>query len=186
MTNFTNLAIAVVLSMLTAGMTFADPDHSQEDDSENSTTASPIREGQNDMMQGMKRMRGGMMGNMGMMGAGGMPGMNMMDMDLMHMMMGKKMMGMPSAEKLRGTLQTRFEEFDADSNNMLSIEEFETLHNAMVREMMVDRFQHLDADGDGQITSDEMGALSKRLEMCPMMSGMGGMMNSGQDSEQNN
>ena len=181
MFKFSSLPIAIVLSILTTGIAQSDPDHSQEADSENASTVSPMESGQHDNMQKMMRMRGGKMsdamgmGQMGMMG--GMPGMDMMDMDMMLMMMGKNMMGMPSAEKLRSTLQTRFEEFDTDSNGMLSIEEFEALHNTMTREMMMERFEHLDTDGDGQITSEEMGELTRRLEMCPMMSGAGGMMN---------
>ena len=181
MLKFSNLAIAIVLSILVTGIAQSDPDPSQEADSEDASTVSSVGNGQHDKMQKMMRMRGGKMGDatgMGQMGMmDGMPGMDMMDMDMMLMMMGKNMMGMPSAGKLRSTLQTRFEEFDADSNGMLSIEEFEALHNTMTREMMVERFEHLDTDGDGQITSDEMGELTKRLEMCPMMSGAGGMMN---------
>lgn len=180
MFKFSILTIAIALSMLVSGIALSDPDHGQEADSPDASTVVPMEKGRLDKMQKMMRMRGGMMsgapgmGQMGMMD--GMPGMDMMDMDMMLMMMGNNMMGMPSAEKLRSTLQTRFEEFDTDSNGMLSIEEFEALHNTMTHEMMMERFEHLDADGDGQITSDEMGALSKRLEMCPMMSGAAGMM----------
>ena len=162
-----NFTIAIVLSVLTTGIALSDPDHSQEANSQDALTVSPMENGQHNKMQKM----------MGMMGSGGMPGMDMIDMGMMFMMMGKDMTGMPSAEKLRSTLQARFEEFDANGNGMLSIEEFEALHNSMTREMMVERFEHLDVDGDSSITSAEMGELSKRLEMCPMMSGAGSMMN---------
>lgn len=79
-------------------------------------------------------------------------------------------------------MQAKLTEYDSDGDGTLSIFEFETLHSAMIREKMVDKFQHLDADGDGVITSDEMTAPAKKLErMQKMHSGMGKMQ--GQPSQ---
>ncbi len=61
-------------------------------------------------------------------------------------------------EEASAQLQAMLKQYDADTSGTLSISEYEALHSAMIREMMVDRFQHLDADGDGQITAEEMNA----------------------------
>ncbi|RKF12312.1 calcium-binding protein [Roseovarius spongiae] len=115
------------------------------------------------MMKKMHRMHGGMMGDKG------------------HGMMGGAMMQMFDAdgdgtmtpEELRTGLQAKLTEYDSDGDGALSIEEFEALHSAMVREIMVDRFQHLDADGDGSITAEEMTAPADKMErMQKMRDGM--------------
>ena len=100
---------------------------------------------------GQKNAQGMMQGG----GAGMMEGMSgMMDMmKRMHENM-KQMMdadgdGKVTPEEMRTQMQAKLTENDADGDGSLSINEFETLHSAMMREMMVDRFQHLDADGDG-------------------------------------
>ncbi len=90
----------------------------------------------------------GMMGNMG----------GMMDGD-----------GTTTPEEMRTQLQAKLSEFDSDGDGNLSITEFEALHSAMIREMMVDRFQHLDADGDGAVTPEEMAAPADRMERMQMM-----------------
>ena len=96
---------------------------------------------------------------MGFMGGPGMGGMSMMDRDMMQMMMGPDMMdGMPGQ-----MMQSRLEEYDADGDGDLSLDEFAAWHAAILRETMVDRFQHLDADGDGAITPAEMNALAGRM-----------------------
>jgi len=90
-------------------------------------------------------------------------------------------------------MQAKLTEYDSDGDGTLSIAEFETLHSAMIREKMVDKFQQLDADGDGAITSDEMIAPAKKMErMQKMRSGMMGQMQGqpgdgqGMGSEMNN
>ena len=103
------------------------------------------------MMDMMKRMHGNMMG-------GGM--MQMFDTD------GD---GTTTPEEMRTRLQAKLSEFDSDGDGNLSITEFEALHSAMIREMMVDRFQHLDADGDGAVTPEEMAAPADRMERMQMM-----------------
>ena len=120
----------------------------------------------------------GMMGNMG-----GMMDMmarmhgNMMGGDMMGAGMGGGMMqmfdadgdGTTTPDEMRTQLQTKLTEYDSDGDGSLSIAEFEALHSAMIREMMVDRFQHLDADGDGAVTPEEMAAPADRMERMQNM-----------------
>lgn len=132
------------------------------------------------MMQMMMGMNSGMMGSGGMMGAGGMPGMALMDRDMMSMMTGEGMTGGMPDQNFDAMMQSRLQEFDGNSDNVLDIDEFEAWHSANMRERMVDRFQHLDADGDGQITGAEMGVAGMRMGAMGAMgtgtgpSGMGG------------
>ena len=116
------------------------------------------------MMDMMKRMHGNMMGagmGSGMMGLGMGGGMmQMFDTD------GD---GITTPEEMRMQLQAKLSEFDSDGDGSLSITEFEALHSAMIRELMVDRFQHLDADGDGAVTPEEMAALADGMERMQMM-----------------
>ncbi|MFD1157661.1 EF-hand domain-containing protein [Roseovarius aestuarii] len=64
--------------------------------------------------------------------------------------------GTVTPEEASAQLQAKLKQYDADASGTLSISEYEALHSAMIREMMVDRFQHLDADGNGQVTPEEM------------------------------
>ena len=100
----------------------------------------------------MARMMGGGCPMMGMMGRG------MMDRDMMGMMMPD---GNP--ENMAPHMAVKMQEFDADSDGALTLEEFEALHTNAVRDRMVDRFQHLDADGNGQISQDEMEDAGTRM-----------------------
>jgi hypothetical protein len=79
--------------------------------------------------------------------------------------------GIVSPEELRTGLQAKLGEFDADGDGSLSISEFETLHSAMIRETMVDRFQYLDADGDGIVTAGEMTAPADVMTRMQSMRG---------------
>lgn len=125
--------------------------------------------GMSDMMGMMQRMHGNMMG-------GGMMGGDQMGGDMMQMF-DTDDDGTVTADEMRTELQAKLTEYDADSNGALSIAEFETLHSAMIREVMVDRFQELDADGDGSVTGEEMTApADKMARMEKMHSGVGGMM----------
>ena len=128
------------------------------------------------MMQMMKRMHGQMMGGgmgmmqggMGAMGGGLMPMMKTLDADAD---------GTVTPDEAREGLQALVAEYDADGNGTLSIAEFETLHSALTRETMVDRFQFLDDDGDGQVTMDE---IVKPADMMERMQSMReGMMQGG-------
>lgn len=175
------LATAVAISLATTGLALADSDHGHGAPQGTDGAAAPMG-GQADMMQAMMRMmmqmHGGMMGGQG---SGPADAMGMMDRDMMQMMMGSGMMGAgtaetPDPEALRGMMMMRMGEYDADHNGSLTMAEFESLHGAMMRETMVDRFQHLDADGDGQITDDEMGAPALRLQRNPGGVATPGMM----------
>ena len=112
------------------------------------------------MMDMMMRMHGNMMGG-GMMGSGMSGGMmQMFDTDAD---------GTTTPSEMRTQLQAKLSEYDSDGDGNLSITEFEALHSAMIREMMVDRFQLLDADGDGAVTPEEMAAPADRMERMQMM-----------------
>ncbi len=139
-----------------------------------STAAAPVRPagtarhgGMMDMMRQMHGIHSGMMGGSGaMMGAAGMmdeaggPG-HMGDMMRAFDADGD---GNLTPDELRSGLEDRLAEFDADDSGTLSLEEFEALHSAMIRESMVDRFQMLDNDGDGEVTGEEMVAPADRMQ----------------------
>lgn len=150
-------AFALVATVL-GGAAYAGSDHGHGGKS--GATAmqgggSGMMGGMDGMMDMMKRMHGSMMGG-GMMG--GM--MKMFDAD------GD---GTVTPEEMRSQLQAKLAEYDSDGDGTLSIAEFETLHGAMIREMMVDRFQHLDADGDGAVTAEEMAAPADMMERMQKM-----------------
>jgi len=94
--------------------------------------------------------------------------------------------GNVTPEELRTGLLDALKTYDADGNGTLSLDEFETMHTAHIREMTVDRFQGLDADGDGQVTAEEIAAPADRMrrmmqhraaqgqQSMPMMDGENG------------
>jgi Ca2+-binding EF-hand superfamily protein len=59
--------------------------------------------------------------------------------------------------------QGRLQEFDADGNGSLSLEEYQALWMSAMRERMVDRFQAHDDDGDGQVTVEEFAEPFNRM-----------------------
>jgi len=59
--------------------------------------------------------------------------------------------------------QGRLEEFDADGDGNLSLEEYQALWLDAMRERMVDRFQAHDDDGDGLVTAAEFGEPFDRI-----------------------
>lgn len=162
------LATSATLMLGATGVAFAQNDHGHGAQQSGGAmapadgTSGPMAGAQADMMQKMMSM---MMGMHGRMMGGGMAGMGAMDGTMMQMMMGSGAMGMATAEDAAAAMQARLTEFDADGNGSLSLDEFETLHSAMIREMMVDRFQYLDADGDGAVTPSEMTAPAMRMPM---------------------
>ncbi len=168
MTRKTLLAATVLAATTIGGAAFADADHGQKGRYGSNygpgmmmQDSGPGRMGNMDGMSGMmgmmQRMHGNMMGGMGPMG-GGM--MEMFDAD------GD---GTVTPEELSKQLQGKLTEYDGDGDGSLSISEFETLHSALIREMMVDRFQYLDADGDGAVTAEEMAAPAGRMERMQKM-----------------
>jgi hypothetical protein len=63
--------------------------------------------------------------------------------------------GKLSQEEIDSARGERFTRFDGDSDQVLTLGEYEQLWLEAMRERMVDRFQHLDADGDGRVTTEE-------------------------------
>ena len=189
-------ASIAAITVLIAGAALADSGHHDRDGSGPRMGADEPRMGRDampmggdghEMMEHMMRMMMQMHGSdamgpgtgMGFMGGPGMGGMSMMDRDMMQMMMLPDMMNdMPGSMPGR-MMQSRLEDYDADGDGALDLDEFAEWHAAMLRETMVDRFQHLDADGDGTITSGEMKALAGRVarmrggdpDRRPMMQG---------------
>lgn len=116
----------------------------------------------------------GMMQGPGQMGFG-MMGMGQFGMSLgMADDMDENGDGVISPSEARAARTARLEEFDADGDGNLSIAEFETLHSAAIREMMVDRFQYLDADGNGEVTAEEMNAPVERMSRFMRMQNRSG------------
>src|SRR6056297_101972 len=161
---FTRTAIPALVLTLWAGALAADDGHRDRHDG-------PGMGAGHGMMDMMMRMHGMMDGGrgMGMMGGAGMAGMGMMGPGGMR---GAGMMNMLDEDgdgdvtpgEARAVLEGLLAEYDADGDGTLSIDEFETLHSALVRSTMVDRFQHLDADGDGEVTAEEITAPADLME----------------------
>jgi hypothetical protein len=63
--------------------------------------------------------------------------------------------GKLSQEEIDTARGERFTQFDGDSDQALTLGEYEKLWLEAMRERMVDRFQRLDADGDGRVTTEE-------------------------------
>ncbi len=113
--------------------------------------------------QGMMDGRVGMMG--GMMGGGMMGGMNS---HAMWMFDADKDGTLTPAEMTEG-MQAEIKTYDTDTNGTLSLAEFEAMHAAHTRTMMVRAFQMHDEDGDGQVTEAEMATMAAMMQM--MMAG---------------
>jgi len=63
--------------------------------------------------------------------------------------------GKLSQEEIDTARGERFTKFDGDSDQALTLGEYQDLWLEAMRERMVDRFQQLDADGDGRVTTEE-------------------------------
>ena len=119
------------------------------------------------MMRMMQMMHGGQAGMMGadMMGGDMMgSGMMMGGADHLQTIFDADKDGTVTPEELRTGLLDALKTYDADGNGTLSLDEFETMHAAHIREMTVDRFQAFDADGDGQVTAEEIAAPAERMQ----------------------
>ncbi len=158
-------AAAIAMGVSIAPAAFADGDHGHKPGQAGMSGGGMMGGEQGGMMGGQARMQ---------------KMMKMMKMMQKHrqMMGGTEYMSWldaaASPKEKQAILQAKLEEFDANGDGSLSIAEFETLHAAAIRELMVDRFQALDNDGDGLVTAEEMKAPASQSGM------MGGMMGSGQ------
>lgn len=124
--------------------------------------------------QGMMDGRDGMMG--GMMSGGMMSGMNSYAMRTFD----ADKDGTLTPEEMTVGMQAEIKTYDTDTNGTLSLGEFEAMHAAHTRTMMVRAFQMHDEDGDGQVTEAEIATMAAMMQM--MMAGAkggpgnGGMM----------
>ncbi len=145
--------------------------------------------GNHDMMPMMMRMHGQMMGGNGPLAGMG-RGMSMIGGGTALMGMGLERFdtdgdGTVASQEAHEGLQALLAEYDADGDETLSLSEFETLHSALIRETMVDRFQFLDDDGDGAVSMAEIVKPADMMErMETMRDGMmpgpkGGMQRDG-------
>ena len=118
--------------------------------------------------QGMMDGQGGMMGGMtggGMMGGGMMGGMNSFAMRMFD----ADKDGTLTPEEMTKGMQAEIKTYDTDKNGSLSLAEFEAMHAAHTRTMMVRAFQMHDEDGDGQVTEAEIATMAAMMQM--MMAG---------------
>ena len=196
------LAAATAILMTFGGAALAAGDHGHG--GQGAPGAQGPSAGNHDMMQKMMRMHAQMMGGSGpiggisMMGAGGPmsgmgQGMGMMGGGASFMGRATERFdtngdGTVTSQEAHEGLQALLAEYDADGDEALSLAEFETLHSALIRETMVDRFQFLDDDGDGAVSVAEIvkpADMMERMEtmrdaMMPGpsggMQGDGGMM----------
>ena len=109
--------------------------------------------------QGMMDGRDGMMG--GMMGGGMMSGMNSYAMRTFD----ANKDGTLTPEEMTAGMQAEIKTYDTDTNGTLSLGEFEAMHAAHTRTMMVRAFQMHDEDGDGQVTEAEVAIMAAMMQM---------------------
>ncbi len=109
--------------------------------------------------QGMMDGRDGMMG--GMMGGGMMGGMNSFAMRMFD----ADKDGTLTPEEMTKGMQAEIKTYDTDASGSLSLAEFEAMHAAHTRTMMVRAFQMHDEDGDGQVTEAEMATMAAMMQM---------------------
>ena len=103
---------------------------------------------------GMMRGQNGMMGGM-------MSGMNSYAMRPFD----ANKVGTLTPDEMTVGMQAEIKTYDADTNGTLSLAEFEALHAAHTRTMMVRAFQMHDEDGDGQVTEAEMATMAAMMQM---------------------
>ena len=107
------------------------------------------------MMHGSDGMMGGMM-NGGMMWGQNSFAMRMFDADKD---------GTLTPEEMTAGMQAEIKTYDTDTSGSLSLAEFEAMHAAHTRTMMVRAFQMHDEDGDGQVTEAEMAIMAAMMQM---------------------
>ena len=137
---------------LIAGLGFAAPVAAQQS----------MMDGHNGMMGGRDSMMGvGMMGGM-------MSGMNSYAMRTFD----ADKDGTLTPDEMTNGMQAEITTYDTDTNGTLSLAEFEAMHAAHTRTMMVRAFQMHDEDGDGQVTEAEVATMAAMMQM--MMAGSKG------------
>ena len=77
--------------------------------------------------------------------------------------------GTLTPEEMTAGMQAEVKTYDTDTNGTLSLAEFEAMHAAHTRTMMVRAFQMHDEDGDGQVTGAEIATMATMMQM--MMAG---------------
>ncbi len=158
MNHKTLLAATALAATVIGGAAFAESYHGHKGKTGSNDQAGMMHNGGPEMMGGMGPMGGDMMQKFDTDGD-----------------------GTVTPDEMRTQLQAKLTEFDSDGDSALSIAEFETLHSAMIREMMVDKFQHLDADGDGTVTAEEMTAPAEMMDRMEKMRAKMGMMQGQQE-----
>ncbi|MDZ4391525.1 calcium-binding protein [Cypionkella sp.] len=103
--------------------------------------------------QGMMDGRDGMMGGM-------MSGMNSYAMRTFD----ANEDGILTPEEMTAGMQAEIKTYDTDTSGSLSLVEFEAMHAAHTRTMMVRAFQMHDEDGDGQVTEAEMATMAAMMQ----------------------
>lgn len=73
--------------------------------------------------------------------------------------------GTLTPEEMKVGMQAEITTYDTDTNGTLSLAEFEVMHAAHTRTMMVRAFQMHDEDGDGQVTEGEMATMAAMMLM---------------------
>ena len=104
--------------------------------------------------QGMMDGRAGMMGGM-------MSGMNSYAMRMFD----ANKDGTLTPEEMTAGMQAEVKTYDTDKNGSLSLADFEAMHAAHTRTMMVRAFQMHDEDGDGQVTEAEIATMAAMMQM---------------------
>ena len=112
----------------------------------------------------------GMMdGRHGMMGGGMMDGMMSGINSYAMRMFDADKDGTLTPDEMTNGMQAEITTYDTDTNGTLSLAEFEAMHAAHTRTMMVRAFQMHDEDGDGQVTEAEIAMMAAMMQM--MMAG---------------
>lgn len=88
--------------------------------------------------------------------------------------------GILTPEEMTAGMQAEIKTYDTDTSGSLSLAEFEAMHAAHTRTMMVRAFQMHDEDGDGQVTEAEMATMAAMMQMMMQpASGPKGAVHSG-------
>lgn len=176
------LAAATAILMSLGGAALAADDHGHG--GQVAPGAQDKGAGNHDMMPMMKRMHAQMMGGSGPMGGTGMMGGGPSHMAAAMEQFDTDGDGTVTSQEAHEGLQALLAEYDADGDEALSLAEFESLHSALVREAMVDRFQFFDDDGDGAVTMEEIVKPADMMErMETMRDGMMPRQNSGMQGD---